>query len=1066
MATLGQGLTISSGTLNVSGGAPTTVEALTLTGGNLTGSDTLTVTGATTWSNGTMSGSGVTIAEGGMAMGGTYAGPAGNIHYTEYLSARTLENLGTATLDSPYSYPIYDGLWLDSGSTLINEPGASFDLTSNAQIVANGGSPGGGTVLNEGTFAKTGGSGLSVVGVNYTGGTVAFDNQGNGSVSALSGTLNLENALVVDGLGYVNIAPAAALSLSGGLTGTTTDTDLFTPTHRSGFTINGPGSSNPPELFEVMSQDMGDTPAGFIDNGAYGSISLANGAYVRLVDNVQNSQGTGPEALYVNSLSVPAGTTLDLNGLNVYTRESLVNGTVLNGTIQVLPPGGSLGLGVPLPGDITAPGQVNTWTFYGWAGRGVTILANPGGSAAPAALAPYLNNVTVSLVDPNDNVLASGTSASSGSVVTLAGVALPSDGTYTVTVKASSSQPSSTGHYLVGVYDATVNTYAASFGQPYTGTLATAYDVDHWTFSANANQQIQFKLVAASNPTLEFTLSGPNGYVGFQDIKASAGLLTLPASGGYTLSADAIGGQAGSYSFQINLTSIVSLTPRTTYQGALAGSGQPQLFQISLAQAQSLLVILDDTTSTDQDELYLKYGSPPTRSDYQYRCANLPSASEQILVSGADGGTWYALVYTDSVPSPSTYTIVATSGNIFLTGSTPSRSGTSADTVLTLTGAGFDQTTSVELVGASDIAFAPTSTSIDLPTQITATFAAGSIPAGTYNVEVSKPGLQPAILPNALTVAQGGQAMFEANLVVPNPMTRHIAETLYIDYSNTGKVTIPAPMLILSATNPDGQQGALLTLDPALQGEGLWTNTTPVGYSQTIEVLASGATPGILAPGESESIPVYYGGWITSQWDFSQSTLNFSLETIQTTNTEAMNWNGATYVSGVASGDVNILPFAAVAPWINGVPQTESQIEQELDAGQLTAEFPPFYATFGLDNFGIASSVNVPGIIQSPPPSMPAAAWNEIASNLEASIGGTMGDYVQALDTEAAYLGRLGEDVNDISSLWGIEVQQADAELNPLDPYLASATDDSVSTPGDLYLSRSLARGFGVNLRA
>ena len=52
------------------------------------------------------------------------------------------------------------------------------------------------------------------------------------------------------------------------------------------------------------------------------------------------------------------------------------------------------------------------------------------------------------------------------------------------------------------------------------------------------NQQIQFNLIAASDATLEFTLSGPNGYVGFQDLKTSSGLLTLPASGNYTLSAD------------------------------------------------------------------------------------------------------------------------------------------------------------------------------------------------------------------------------------------------------------------------------------------------------------------------------------------------------------------------------------------------------------------------------------------------------------------------------------------------------------------------------------------------
>ena len=54
--------------------------------------------------------------------------------------------------------------------------------------------------------------------------------------------------------------------------------------------------------------------------------------------------------------------------------------------------------------------------------------------AAPAALAPYLNNVRVSILDPNGNVLASATSASSGSVVTLAGIGLPADGTYSVRI--------------------------------------------------------------------------------------------------------------------------------------------------------------------------------------------------------------------------------------------------------------------------------------------------------------------------------------------------------------------------------------------------------------------------------------------------------------------------------------------------------------------------------------------------------------------------------------------------------------------------------------------------------
>ena len=70
---LGPTVTMSSGTLNLSGGAPITVGTLAISGGTLTGSDTVTVTGATTWTGGTMSGSGVTNAEGGLTMGGTAA---------------------------------------------------------------------------------------------------------------------------------------------------------------------------------------------------------------------------------------------------------------------------------------------------------------------------------------------------------------------------------------------------------------------------------------------------------------------------------------------------------------------------------------------------------------------------------------------------------------------------------------------------------------------------------------------------------------------------------------------------------------------------------------------------------------------------------------------------------------------------------------------------------------------------------------------------------------------------------------------------------------------------------
>ncbi len=90
-----------------------------------------------------------------------------------------------------------------------------------------------------------------------------------------------------------------------------------------------------------MSQDLGNVAAGFADNFAYYTLTLSNSTYVKLVDDSDNSAGTGAEAVYADSVSVPAGCQLDLNGLHLYTRSAAIQGTVLDGTITPLSSGGS-----------------------------------------------------------------------------------------------------------------------------------------------------------------------------------------------------------------------------------------------------------------------------------------------------------------------------------------------------------------------------------------------------------------------------------------------------------------------------------------------------------------------------------------------------------------------------------------------------------------------------------------------------------------------------------------------------------------------------------------------------
>ena len=91
-----------------------------------------------------------------------------------------------------------------------------------------------------------------------------------------------------------------------------------------------------------MSQDMGRTTAGLKQNFAYNTLTLESGDYVELVDQSNNSPGNGAEAVYANSLVVPAGATLNLNGLNLYVNDAEISGTIIGGSVTGISEGGPL----------------------------------------------------------------------------------------------------------------------------------------------------------------------------------------------------------------------------------------------------------------------------------------------------------------------------------------------------------------------------------------------------------------------------------------------------------------------------------------------------------------------------------------------------------------------------------------------------------------------------------------------------------------------------------------------------------------------------------------------------
>ena len=92
----------------------------------------VTVSGATTWTGGTMTGTGVTNASGGLTIGGT----AANTNYQVQLT-RTLNNPGTGQIERSVTGGGFSTtLFIDSGGTFDNQPGASFAFTDDGTNVS------------------------------------------------------------------------------------------------------------------------------------------------------------------------------------------------------------------------------------------------------------------------------------------------------------------------------------------------------------------------------------------------------------------------------------------------------------------------------------------------------------------------------------------------------------------------------------------------------------------------------------------------------------------------------------------------------------------------------------------------------------------------------------------------------------------------------------------------------------------------------------------------------------------------------------------------------------------
>jgi len=766
-----------------------------------------------------------------------------------FAGSQTLGGNGTVLLSGNGTDGDYEALVLLYGGTTLTV-GSGITLGGQTATIGRAGSPWDSpanvSVINQGTISAD--VALGIITINGQG----FTDQGSLTVSA-GATLIVNASVTFNDPGALSLQAGGTLWLGGDLLGNTRNVDQWLPQGTLFFTSGA-------HQMEAMSSDLGNVPNGYVHNFAYGTIALASGAQVTLVDESTNSAEPPPECVYTASLIVPGGSTLNLNGLHLYASLTQIGGTITNGTIsQVTNNGAALVFSTSTPGTLSAAGTSNEFTFFGRAGQQVTVVVDPGSGNVPP---PKLNCAEVQLLDPSTNLLGQTNNSVAGAPVVLISAGLPTDGTYQIRVRAPVNQPASAGNFLLTVWDSTPEVSSLVINQPASGHISTPYSVDQWNFSAAAGQQVTFELLNSSARGVAFNLTGPHGWVGFSNLAASSGFVGLPSTGGYTVTAFSLGGQYDiGFAFQLVQTVETNITLGTAFTGQLVGSGQAQLFEVIITNNNPMRISLSLGSAGGQDELYAKLGSPPTPSEYDYSYQGVAAQTEDIIIPSASQGIWYILIYGDYVPQLTLYSLQVIQNRLILESFAPSTAGSGVNTILSLSGAGFDSNTVVQLTSAGGSNVMAQSVNAASAIEMSAFFAPNTIPPGVYTVCVSSSaGTQ--CLTNLLTVILGGAPNFQASFVVPSVLGFHQPATIYVNYANTGTAPMPAPLLLLTGTESN-QPGPILTLEASNQSaigsieQKLLSNfssgvtNAPPGFTTTAQILASGSVPGLLQPGES-----------------------------------------------------------------------------------------------------------------------------------------------------------------------------------------------------------------------
>ncbi len=280
-----------------------------------------------------------------------------------------------------------------------------------------------------------------------------------------------------------------------------------------------------------------------------------------------------------------------------------------------------------------------------------------------------------------------------------------------------------------------------------------------------------------------------------------------------------------------------------TADTGVLGQGQAAYYRVDVAAGETLRVKFDSASTTAANELYIRYGDVPSRSQFDFGFSDVLAADQDILVPTTRSGTYYILAYGASVGgTPANYSIEADVLGFEILDIGTKRGSNLGQTTITISGSKFSTDDVISLVAADGTERTASRVWWKNSTELWATFDLQGLTTGLYDVKVEN-GAQTATLNDAFTVSSGRIGNLTVNVDAPSALRPGQAGVVTVNYANTGETDIVAPLLTLVAENANLK---------------LPEQTESVGSSLQFLGINSEGPAGIIAPGASGSFSLLF----------------------------------------------------------------------------------------------------------------------------------------------------------------------------------------------------------------